>query len=284
MRFMYFGTKRKMRWVKIDAPGREQITAGYSERLDYLNGGVGLRRSRSGHQEYMLTWNVMTREQARHVTDYAHGIYGDGFIYFVDPAATDLNLLNPAWAAPGIGAKDGVPLAGDTRPTLVDNPNLSLDYPVDMARYTLTAADRRRSFYVPIPPGFVAHVGAHGGASTLGIQIQPTQSGVASGAPLVAPVLPTSSAQRFSHSVVASGAQPGVEISIQPGDGEITLAGLMVQVVEAGTPASTGGFISGHGSSGCEFEGTPRSTPYRIADGTERVGLSVKLIETEDWA
>ena len=315
MRYMYFGTKRKMRWVKTDAPGRDQSTNGYSDRLDYLNGGVATRRSTSGHQEYSLTWNVMTREEARAITDYAHGIYGDGYIYFVDPAAADQNILNPAWSAPGIGAKDGVPLAGLVRPKRINNPDLSWDFPVNMARYDLTSTDPRRTFYIPMPPDSAVIIGAHGdAASTLGIQVQPMVAGVNVGPPEVMSIAGVNTDQRFTHIFVPGADQGGLEISVEPGTGFATLAGIMAQVVPIGlipSPAPgpgygldgygvgpyggiipgpaiplflNGGFILGQGTSGCSFDGIPRATPYRLAARTERVGLTVKLIEEEDYA
>lgn len=313
MRYMYFGTKRKMRWVKVDAPGRAQSSNGFSERLDFTNGGTAIRESTGSHQEYTLTWNSMTREQARQVTDYAHGIYGSDFIYFVDPIAADQNLLNPAWSAPGITAKDGIPLAGNKRPKIVYNPDLSLDYPYEMARYDLRATDRSRSFYVPIPPGMTAVIGAHGdNASTLGVKVQPTTAGIASGAATIVDVTSVASFERFSYAFASTGDQSGIEISLQTGNGFITLAGMMVQVVPSGfipqgdsangdgygiagyglTPygglgtgsgmPSVGGFILGQGASGCKFEGKPRPTPYHLTDRHDRVGLSVKLVEVED--
>ena len=306
MRFMYFGTKRLMRWVKVDAPGRAQGTAGYSERLDYLNGGVGLRESVNAHQEFTLTWNSMTRDQARAVTDFAYGIYGSGPIYFVDPVSADQNILNPAWSAPGLTAKDAVPLAGRKRPKLVANPDLSRGYPIDMARYDLTAADPRRSFYIPIPPGFTALIGAHGDtASTLDVSVQRTTGGQVTGSHTAVPMQTTGDKARFSSAYVSTGDQSGIEISIGAGDGFISLAGLMVQVMPNGTfPLSLGegfgdgpfgndafggadivgtlgDFILGQGASGCQFEGKPQMTPYSLAH--DRVGLSVKLTEIEDW-
>lgn len=307
MRSMYFGTKRKMRWVKVDAPGRAQTTNGFSERLDFTNGGVAIRESVNGHQEYTLTWNSMTREQARQVTDYAYGIYGSDPIYFVDPIAADQNLLNPAWSAPGITAKDGVPLAGNKRPKIVYNSDMSLDYPYEMARYDLKSADKSRSFYIPIPPGHTAVIGVHGDIlSTLGVKVQPTMAGIVSGAATIVPVSPVSTRERFSHAFASAGEQSGIEISLQVGNGYSAIAGMMVQVLPSGiVPTdgvgygiggygedpygggvaipSLGGFILGQGASGCTFEGKPRAVPYHLTNRHDRVGLAIKLTETEDW-
>ena len=280
MRFMYFGTRNKMRWVKVDSPGRTQEAGSHSESMGFLSGGIAVRESTGSHQEFTLTWNRMTAEQARNVTVYAHGIYGD-LIYFVDPVSADQNALNPAWSAPGITAKDGAPLAGDKRPKVAPNPDLTLDYPMEMARYDLTAADNRRTFYIPIPPGFSAHVGAHGDvASTLGVAVQPVSAGSPVGAPTTLPVLATSDDTRFSAAFNPAGGSSGIEISIEAGAGYCTLAGLMVQILPAGQSADSGGFILGQGSSGCNFIGKPRAVPYSLYH--DSYGLSVRLVETED--
>lgn len=281
MRFMYFGTRNKMRWVKVDAPGRVQETLGHSESLPYLNGGVAMRESAGSHQEYTLTWNSMTAEQARNVTEYAHGIYGD-LIYFVDPVAAEQNVLNPAWSAPGVTAKDGVPLAGDKRPRVVRNLDLSRDYPMEMARYDLGAGDTRRKFYIPIPPGYTAHVGAHGDAdSTIGLSIQQIAAGTPVGSPSELPILPTSTTQRFNGAFTAPGASSGIEVSIAPGAGFCSLAGVMAQILPNGRTPGFGGFILGQGASGARFQGKPRATPYSTYH--DRYGLSVKLVEVEEW-
>lgn len=73
---------------------------------------------------------------------------------------------------------------------------------------------------------------------------------------------------------------------IDPGvdSGSITLAGMMVQVLPTGTVPREGGFISGQGNAGCEFEDIPTDTPYNAILGSDgRVGMSAKLIETGPW-
>lgn len=282
MRTMWFGTKQYSRWIKVHSPGSAYVRAGYSDRLDFLNGLTKLRSSTNGHMEYQLTWNRMTADEANVVTDFADGLYGDGPHYLCDPVAMQQNVLNKMWSAPGITAKDGIPIAGSTRPAIVSNLDQSQGYPVDMAKYTLTATDASRSFYVPIPPGFTALIGAHGDtASTLKVQVQPTVKGIASGAATLVSILGVNSAARFSNQFIG-GDQTGIEISVQTGTaGFITLAGMMVWLVpNTYTGDPTGPFISGQGSNGLSFEGRVQPTPYSIAHNS--YGLSVKLVETED--
>lgn len=282
MRTMWFGTKQYSRWIKVHSPNSGYVQGSYSDRLDYLNGLTSVRTSFNGHMEYVPTWNRLTQDEAMLIADFKSGIFGNGPFYLVEPSAMQTNVLNKAWSAPGLAAKDAVPIAGSVRPELVSNPDQSQGYPVDMAKYTLSASDASRSFYVPIPPGFIALIGAHGDtASTLKVRVQPTVKGVASGSATLVSVLGVNTAARFSNQFIG-GDQTGIEISLQTGAaGFITLAGMMVWLVPttfAGNALGT--FISGQGSSGLQFEGGVQPVPYSLAH--DSFGLSIKLVETED--
>lgn len=278
---MYFGNRKLMRWVKAPAPGAGFTTAGYTGRMEYLNGGVGLRESTNAHQEYTLAWDSASREDIRLITDYAYGMYGDDLIVWLDPLSMSSNVLSKSWSMPAIGAKDGVPLAGTERPELVLNENLSLGYPSEMARYTVNSSDALRKTHIPIPEGYTAWVGAHGVGANAGLLVQPTSSGVDAGSPTLVPVVSTSSTQRFSNSF-RGGSGVGIDISLPPGV-TVTLAGLMVQVLPNSVTPERGGFISGEGHSGCRFDGKPSRTPYFFADGRESIGLTAKLTEVGEW-
>ena len=282
IRTMWFGTKQFSRWIKVHSPGSGHGMSGYSDRIDYLNGLVGVRESANGHMTYSLAWNRMSHEQTRQVTDFAYGIYGGGLLYLAEPSSMPLNVLNKAWSAPGLATKDAVPIAGKARPELVQNLDQGRGYPLDMAKYTLSAADTSRSFYVPIPPGYQAQIGVHGDpSSTLRVRAQPTVRGIASGVPTSLTMLSTATNARFSHTF-AGGEQTGVEISLQTGTaGTITLAGIMVRVVPIGTTGGElGDFISGQGSAGLRFIGRVNPVPYSIAH--DSYGLAATLEEVED--
>lgn len=286
-RVMWFGTKQFSRWVKVATPGPSYVQRRMSDRLDYANGGVGVRQSFGSGAERSLTWNVLTPEQASDITDYAYGVYGPSLVYWVDPVVAERNMLNPSWSAPGLALKDAIPLAGRERPIPVVNSDMSLGYPYDMARYVVTASTEVRKFYIPIPPGKVAWVGAHGDpGSTLGLSVQPVTAGAPAGAPSIVPVTSTGSKQRVTRQFSPTGEQSGIEISIQRAAGYVTLAGVIVQVLPAGVAPQEGGFILGEGTSGCTIT-EPQVSPQRVdADrngARSRVGLSVKMIETEEW-
>lgn len=215
LRKMWFGTKQFSRWIKVQSPGSAPALMGSSERLDFGNGGVALRESINGHMEYALTWNRVTAREAREITDFASGLFGDGPYYLSEPSSTGQNVLNKAWSAPGLTAKDGIPLAGDARPEIVQNLDQSQGYPFEMAKYLVGAADPVRKFYLPVPPGHVAWVGAHGDtASTLALVAQPTVRGISAGPSTSIPVAGVNTPVRFTHGFPASGEQSGIELSL----------------------------------------------------------------------
>lgn len=285
---MYFGNRKLMRWVKAPAPGASFSAIGYSDRLDYISGGVGVRESANAHLEYTVSWESADRADIRLITDYAYGTYGDDPIVWLDPLSMDSNILNKGWSMPGLATKDAVPLVGLTRPDSAPNADMSMGYPVDMARYTIQPGEVPRKFHVPVPAGYTAWIGAHGEVAAAGMVAQPTLGGVDFGAGITVPVLSTSTDIRFSTSIVG-GEGVGFDLSLiptpLPGTATVApaLAGVMVQVLKTGKTPERGGFISGEGHSGCKFEGKPTRTPYFFADGRESIGMAAKLTEIGDW-
>lgn len=278
---MYFGTRERMQWVKAPAPGAGFTAAGYSDRIDYLGGGAGLRNSVGAHMEYDFTWNSLTRDQVSQIEDYAYGLFGDGLVYPVDPYAMDRNLFSMQWASPKITAEDGIPLTGTTRPNRVLINDMSLGYPMYAAQYSVSAGQTGLTFHCPIPPGYTAWVGAHGAAGSQGLRVQPTSNGVNVGVSTGIPVLAVNNTTRFSASF-DNGTLNGIDITIDTTSAAtITLAGLMLQLLPTGESPSSGGFISGRGNSGCMFDGKPKRIPYSIPG--DSIGMTANLVEVGDW-
>ena len=278
---MYFGTRERCVWVKAPAPGAGFGAVGYSDRLDYFNGGTGLRNSTGSHQEYNMSWGSLTRDQVEDIEDYAYNLYGDGLIHFLDPYAMDRNLFNRQWSAPKITAEDGIPLTGTTRPTKVLLGDGGLGYPFWGASYSVTAGQTGLKFYCPIPVGYTAWVGAHGTVNARGLKVQPTANGVNSGGSTQVGVLATTNTTAFSHSFQA-GTYNGIDITIDTTvTTTIVLAGLLLQVLPNGVTPPTGGYISGRGHSGSVFDGKMNVMPYSLPG--ESIGATAKLVEVGDW-
>jgi hypothetical protein len=164
-KFMYFGTQERMTWVKCPAYNPDISKVGWQTTNQFLNGGASVRRSSTAHKEYQFAWNLTSASNIAAITDYADGLYGDGLIYFLDPFATTTNLLPQSWAAPRLGAEDGVVFNGKVRPTLSATSANAFGYPTKSATYTFDASSVFETLFIPIPDGYVFYFGAHGSST-----------------------------------------------------------------------------------------------------------------------
>jgi hypothetical protein len=266
----------EVRAPSVNVPSSKQ---GYFTKVDFLNGGSSIRRSVAAHKNYTMTWNLVSRDEARVILDLADGIYGQGPIYIHDPISADRNVLPQWWATPSQGLYDGLPLNGDLRGEGIVTENNDLNFPAESVRYEVTAGVSRR-VWIPIPPGHVAHVGAFGQAGTGGTVVAtPTISALVSGDPVTLDLMSVNNDSRFNESF-SSDVYNGVELSLG-GSGVIVLSGIMVQVLKSGVTPETGGFISGQGNSGLQFVSQPTYTPYSAA--LDKVGVVAELAEYYGW-
>ncbi len=279
MSCFYMGTREKMLEIRAPSVNMPSSKAGYFNKVDFLNGGTAIRRSTAAHKNYTMTWNSMSRDEARDILDIADGVHGTGPVYVHDPVTADRNALPQWWATPSIGGRDGLPLNDGTRGELVTTPANSLGFPHDSITYTVLSGETRR-VWVPIPTGYTAWVGVHGVDGTGGTVVAtPTVNAFTSGTPVTLTMLSVTDDTRFNQSF-ASSSYDGVELSLG-GAGTVTLSGIMVQVLETGVTPATGGFISGQGNSGLQFVSQPAYTPYSSA--LDKVGVVAELAENYGW-
>lgn len=291
--YIQFGTRLNPQMIPAWGANPAQSKAKFSTENAFTNGGVKVRNSVAGHMVYGLTWSPsFTRDQLRPIMDYADGLYdttdGVNLLFFIDPVAADKNVCPQAWAFPAQGARDAMPLissptTGPIRPTATATPANTLGYPVRSAVYTIAGTETAKKLYIPIPPGYVAWVGAMGSATgATGVQATPF-TGAAAGTVVPLNLLAVTSSTRFTNSFASSSGFTGLELQIIIAAGTLTWSGTMVQILPTGVTPLTGGFMSGQGHSGCEFAGEPQQTPYNVAPGVENVGMTVALRETGDW-
>jgi hypothetical protein len=276
----YIGTRNKMLEVRAPSVNMPSTKSGWSNRINYLNGGASVRRSKSAHKEYIMTWNSIDRDQARIILDLADGIYGNGDIYWHDPFAADRNVLPQWWASPMQGGYDGLPLNAGERGVLFPTDPNTLNLPTESIEYDV-ALGTSRSVWIPIPAGYTAHVGAYGVDGTGGTLVAtPTTGPTTEGAATALTLLDVSDPSRFTNTF-SSANFDGVQLSLG-GSGTILLTGIMIQVLRNGVSPAPGLFISGQGNSGCSFGEQPTYTPYSAA--LDKVGVVAQLVETGGWA
>lgn len=150
-----------------------------------------------------------------------------------------------------------------------------------------TPPSPRSKLYIPIPPGYTAWVGFHGVATgTGGLEVTPIPSEGLVADPVLPRILPVDSDTRV-NTAFPSSAYSGIELRYGGGNSTaVTIAGAMVQILRDGVAPQKGGFISGQGHSGCEFDEAPQRQAYSAVVGPGfdgMVGLSAKLTEVGDW-
>lgn len=281
MSCFYIGTKRRMAEVRAPSVNMPSGKQGFGSELIFTNGGASVRRSVAAHKRYTLTWNSVDRDDARVVLDIADGLYGDGEVYWHDPFVADRNVLPQWWATPSQGGYDGLPLNAGARGSLVNTPANTLGFPLESIQYSVTN-NQTRTVWMPIPPGYTAHVGVYGEDGTGGaVEAVPTLAGEPAGTVQTLTLLNVSDNSRFNKTFLSTDGFDGVELRLG-GDGSVTLSGMMVQVLEDGVTPETGGFISGQGHSGLSFLTQPNYTPYSAVH--TKAGLAAQFVETGGWA
>ena len=277
----YMATRFKTKELPAPSVNMPSSKQGYFEEVNFLNGGAYARQSVAAHKRYSMTWNSLSRDEARIITDFADGFYGAGPVYIHDPITADRNVLPQWWATPSLGGFDGLPLNADDRGVLAFTPANNLDLPVKSLEYNVTLG-KTREIWVPIPPGHTAWVGVYGQDGTGGtVRATPTAgpSNSTDGPVDTLTLLDVSDDSRFTNSY-DSGQWDGVKISLG-GSGSIVLTGLMVQVLKTGQTPGAGSFISGQGNSGLRFANQPSVTPYSSV--FDIVGVAAEFIETGGW-
>lgn len=277
----FIGTRERLFEMRAPSVSMPSSKAGFTNDLPFLNGGVSVRRSVTAHKRYDMTWNSIDRDQARIILDLADGVYGTGPIYWHDPFAADRNVLPQQWASPFQGAIDGVPLNAGERPTRVTTVQNNLNFPTFSARYNVTTPNTKR-VWIPIPPGYSAHVGVYGQPGTGGQMLAiPTFLDGSFIQPVPMQLMSLSDDSRANFEVKSSDGYNGLFLRLG-GLGTVTLAGMMVQVLKEGQAPEPGGFISGQGQSGATFSEQPSYIPFSAA--LDQVAVVASFVETNAWS
>lgn len=271
---MFFGTPERMTWVNCPAIDVDLSKGRWSVGGEYLNGGAYVRRSQTGHKIYRMAWNLADQEDIYDIVNYDDGLYGDGLIYFYEAFAIASNVLPQYWASPRLARNDAPPLVLGKRPSLVATGSNTRGYPTMSAVYNLSNSDKFATLWLPIPEGYVLHIGAHGSATDTA-SVAVIEDGDTDSTPLTLLSVTTPVLTNHTFSGV-----PGVTLTLS-GSGNLTLAGLVAQVLPEGKSAPTGNFISGRGHSGCRFSGPAQVTGLSAV--LNKVSASVVLVETGAW-
>ena len=275
-RKLWWGTRERMTWIPCPAINAGLGSSRWLATGGFLNGGAFQRQSTIGAKTYSFAWNPQEAENLYELDGYFDGIHGQGPFYFVDPFAADSNMLPSFLASPSTMAGDAPNFGGTQRVSRVLTGTNPQGYPAQSGQFIVGAAfGPYKSYIFPVPPDHQLHLGIHGSASgTARVRVRPV-----GGAYSDLAMLPVATVQR-TNTVLAGNAW--YEISVG-GEGTLTLAGLIGQILPTGQTVEPGDFIPGRGNTGVRISGNPSVTGYSAALTNASVGMTAEFVETGAW-
>jgi hypothetical protein len=288
----YFGNATYAAFVKAPLSGMSANPTGYSNQMNFLNGGSSVRRSNRTHREFNMSWNGQVNgtdqtENLQIVKDFYDGIYGNGPFYWLDPYSMASNVLPPHYAAPMLDELDWPNISETITPTFVAG-TYANGYPIKRAVWSLPAghADARK-LTILIPPGFALHFGWHATAAGVtastaaGIRIVPYNlSGVAQTTVNPSSILAGGTSR--TNNTFGGNTFSRVEIFLANGAASTSSANIVAmiaQILPTGTTVATGGFISGRGTAKLEFAGPPTINYISSAINSGYIEMSANFVE-----
>lgn len=290
-RKVYFGNSQKQCWINAPQTGLNASSESYITQSQLLSGRAHVKRSRGSHRLFSPSWlgslNAEALEDSlQTIKDFADGVYGDGPFYFVDPFASETNILPPHWAAPYLMQNDW-PQLWDVAPfEYVATTSNNLSYPATSVRYASGDDGEQSStkkLTLIIPEGYSLFFGWHGaiadGSPTVRIDRYSRSTGQASALDTT-PIALTSSNR--TNAIISGTTYSHVDLYFYNPDGDVydfTVAGMIAQILPSTSFPAQGGFVSGRGTTGLEFGGSVTIEYYssKINDG--QIGMSTSWIE-----
>lgn len=273
---LYFGTRERMTWIPCPAINAGLGNSRWIASGGFLNGGAYQRQSTIGAKTYAFSWNPQEADGLYELGGYFDGIHGTGPFYFVDPFAAKTNMLPSFLASPATMAGDAPSFGGTQRVTRTPTGATLLGYPAMSGQLSVSAAfGPYASYTFPVPGGYNLHLGVHGTASG-SARVTATPDG---GSSVSLPMMSVSSPQR-TNTILPGGTWYSVTIA---GEGVLTLAGLIGQILPVGETPQPGNFIPGQGNTGVRLSGNPTVTGYSAAITNASIGMTAEFVETGAW-
>lgn len=287
---VYFGNKNKQAWIKAPNSGMKASTSGFIAETQFLSGGATVIRSRASHRKFSSTWigsmnTSVTAENLNLIKDFADGLYGDGPFYWIDPFATNQNILPPHWSAPMLAEKDWTDLSAGTITPAFTAASVANNYPFKYAEYVTTdnyASELKLT--VIIPQDYALNFGWHGpsGSSTSGIRIVPYLRSTGAADTALNPTRIDAGGNVRTNTKVKGDTYSYVEIFLATTTAAtVKITAMIAQVLPENLSVATGGFISGRGTSALEFASFPQIDYYSSAINDGWIGLAVDWLEVE---
>jgi hypothetical protein len=291
-RKVYFGNSEKQAWIVAPKTGLKAGSQGFVSEQKLLNGRTFIDRSKGSHRRFSPSWIGSMNDTALEnslltIKDFADGLYGDGPFYWIDPFATDTNLLPPHWAAPSMTAYDW-PDIWDFEPIEFPATDANnLNYPPKSVRFDIgdeTAFNGTKKLRMIIPDGYTLNFGWHGvvDAGTCGVKIDRYLRSTGAVESVTPAVISVSSSNRTNLSISGS-KYSFIDIYLYKGatEADFTVSGMIAQVLPDGVAVQAGGFMSGRGTTGIEFASGVDIDYYSSVINNGQIGLAVEWAEVE---
>ena len=261
---VWFGTEKDMGWVPAPLTGASLQNVFWRASGVFLNGGGFQRQSHVHHKEMSLSWAVQNLADL----DAVIRAFNSGErMYYLDPVTAQYNAVPPYWAQYQDEAPDLFPTLTESNPITGTN---TLGYSTKTRQYTVNKAVSSQLKLV-VPTGYKLYFGVHG-----------ARTGTAEFVLNSAACTPLTTTDSTRTNVVLNGGQTytfGVR-----GEGTVTINGLIGAIRPDTDPAlGSGGFITGHGTTGLALKGEPQLTEYSAGIPNAQIGLSADLIEVGAW-
>lgn len=289
-RKVYFGNAVKQVWIPAPKTGLSASSQAFFSDSQLLSGRAFLKRSGANHRRFSPAWvgslNAESINDSLHtIKDFFDGIYGDGPFYWLDPFATDTNLLAPHWASPMLSLGDWPSISSIGTASLVDTETNTRNYPYKSLRLTFGASIAESSVVqrIIVPSGYKLHFGWHGEQNSGDASVYLRAYARADGAATDIEATPLAVTSGIRTNKTVSGTTYSmVDIIVKNPTASasvIDIAGMIAQVLVDTDSVSQGDFISGRGTLGMQFSSAPSITylSSKINDGL--VELATNFIE-----
>lgn len=137
---MWFGNVNHAQWVPHPQVGMTRNHEGYSETIQFDNGGRYVQRTAASSLGYEMNFPVGDATLYAGIEAFerfASGEYGPDYLHFVDPMWADQNLMPESWASPGLAEQGWKPIY-DSDPVFSDVGTNAYNKPLRNATYTIT--------------------------------------------------------------------------------------------------------------------------------------------------
>lgn len=283
---IWFGNSYRAEYVAAPVTGLDASGVGSVSSVQLQNGGAFVTGSTASHREFPMSWSVKSVAELQFLSAYFSGIYGNEYLYWVDPFAA--NVLPPHWAAPTLACGDWPSIiAPGQKPVAVSTPANTLGLPKFGAVYAPggkidTIPDRQLTLL--IPRDSFLHIGFLGEAEGATVRIQPVRHDDSLGPVRDAAVVPVRANPPYALAFAGSDYKL-VRIYITPTrvGGTVTLYAGQAVYSKSLIPPFTQPFAPGTGHTGMMFSGVPTTTYVQAIGGRKLVSAAASFTEVEAW-